>query len=68
MPQEVVVYSEFLTAKSVVRHDVERSSSCYKFTVNHGFTGLIAFMKRLFHVRSKVSQNKTKQIKCNDIN
>ncbi len=26
------------------------------------------FIKRLFHIRSKVSQNKTKQIKCNDIN
>ena len=30
--------------------------------------GLIAFIKRLFHIRSKVSQNKTEQIKCNDIN
>ncbi len=24
--------------------------------------------KRLFHIRSKVSQNKTEQIKCNGIN
>uniref|UniRef100_A0A673MIX8 Hematopoietic death receptor n=1 Tax=Sinocyclocheilus rhinocerous TaxID=307959 RepID=A0A673MIX8_9TELE len=29
---------------------------------------LIAFIKRLFHIHSKVSQNKTEQIKCNDIN
>ncbi len=42
--------------------------SCYKFTVNHGFTGLIAFIKRLFYIHSKVSQNKIKQIKCNDFN
>ncbi len=52
-----MVYSEFITAE-------ERC----KFTVNHGFTGLIAFIKRLFHIHSKVSQNKTGQIKCNDIN
>ncbi len=36
--------------------------SCYKFTVNHGFTGIIAFIKWLFHICTKVSQNKTKQI------
>ncbi len=41
---------------------------CYKCTVNHSFTGLIASIKRLFHIHSKVSQNKTEQIKCNDIN
>ncbi len=59
-----MVYSEFITAN-------ERSAynplSCYKFTVNHGFTGLIAFIKPLLHICSKVSQNKTEQIKCNDI-
>ncbi len=51
-----MVYSEFITAK-------ERSG-------NHGFTVLIGFIKQLtlFHIRSKVSQNKTEQIKCNDIN
>ncbi len=66
-----MVYSEFITAKGGVRYDVKRSAllsaynplSCYKFTVNHGFMGLIAFIKWLFHMHSKVSQNKTEQIK-----
>ncbi len=30
--------------------------------------GLIAYIIRLFHILSNVSQNKTEQIKCNDIN
>ncbi len=42
--------------RGVVRHIAEHPLSCYKFTVNHGFTGLIAYIKRLFHIRSKVSQ------------
>ncbi len=40
----------------------------YKFTANHSFTGLIAFIKRSFYTCSKVSQNKTEKTKCNDIN
>ncbi len=41
----------------------KKNLSCYTFTVNHGFTGLIALIKQLFHIRSKVSQNETKKIK-----
>ncbi len=62
-----MVYSDFITAKGRCYY-LLNPLSCYKFTVNHGFTGIIAFIKRLFHTRSKVSQNKTEQIKCNDIN
>ncbi len=54
-----MVYSEFITAKGC---------SYYKFTVNHGFTGIITLIKQLFRIRDKVSQNKTEQRKCNDIN
>ncbi len=33
----------------------------YGLAVNHSFTGLIALIKRLLHILSKVSQNKTNQ-------
>uniref|UniRef100_A0A672Q877 RecQ-mediated genome instability protein 1 n=1 Tax=Sinocyclocheilus grahami TaxID=75366 RepID=A0A672Q877_SINGR len=55
----------------VLRKDPARRGevdSGIQLTVNHGFTGLIAFIKRLFHIRSTVAQNKTEQIKCTDIN
>uniref|UniRef100_A0A673I3I9 Cryptochrome circadian regulator 3b n=1 Tax=Sinocyclocheilus rhinocerous TaxID=307959 RepID=A0A673I3I9_9TELE len=50
----------------VVRYDVQQSLSCYKFTVNHGFTGIIAFIKRLFHIRSKVKKNGSPSISLYD--
>ncbi len=37
----------------------------FRFTVNHGFMGIIAFIKQLFHIRSTGFTTKTKQIKCN---
>ncbi len=49
-----MVYSEFITDKG---RCWARHSCLY-----------IAFIKQLFQIRSKVSQNKTEQIKCNDIN
>ncbi len=58
-----MVYSEFITGKLT-----NRPLSCSKFTVNHGFTAVIAFIERLFHIHSKISRNKRKQIKCNGIN
>ncbi len=38
---------------------VENPRSCYKFNVNHGFTGIAAFIKRLFVARfHKIKQSK----------
>ncbi len=39
-PSKAVFYSEFLTAKGVLPMPL----SCYKFTVNHSFLGLIALL------------------------
>ncbi len=52
-----------MTVTSGLQSGEKKTLSCYTFTVNHGFTGLIALIKRLFHIRSKVSQNETKKIK-----
>uniref|UniRef100_A0A9J7XZG1 Lamin L3 n=1 Tax=Cyprinus carpio carpio TaxID=630221 RepID=A0A9J7XZG1_CYPCA len=60
-----------LNTQNEVTHLYSIITQCFRgyiFTVNHGFSGINAFIKWLFHIRSKVSQNKTEQIKCNDIN
>ncbi len=61
---KAIIYSEFITAKGVLG---TTPLSCYKFTVNHGFLGLIAFIKRLFHIRSKVC-NKVVAEQHTDVN
>ncbi len=56
-----MVYSVFLTG--IVRHDTKQTPLA---VINYLYKK--AFIKQLFHIRSKVSQNKTEQIKCNHIN